>query len=441
MKILLISFYFPPYNNIGSVRVGKTAKYLLAAGHDVRVVTAKDQLIPEALTLEIPSEKVIYTHWTNVRRPAELFARKQVQSTVPARPTIGYEPPKRAITSALWSAFKSVAYFPDMHIGWFRPARRACIELTKEWKPDIVYASAVPYTALMIAKSVARHLEIPWVAELRDLWTDNHFYEYPFWRRWVDRKLEKYVLNSAAAFVTVSEPLAETLRTRYLQPITIATNGFDPGDYPTSVSIKKDGKLRIAYTGGLHQCNYDLTPLFQALRLLGPMKDSIEVSFYGRPADLAVANLAAQSNGVSEFVRLNAAVSHKESLRIQCESDVLLFLVWNDAAQGRGVYSGKFFEYIGSQRPILAVGQSENIAVEYMKSNNIGFVSQEAAAIAEKLHAWIDQKAEYGEIAAERLGIGAEFSREAQTQIIAKTLHQVVQSRNDSRRARGTTHA
>lgn len=427
MKILLISFYFPPYNNIGSVRVGKTAKYLLAAGHDVRVVTAKDQLIPVALTLEIPSERVIYTHWTNVRRPAELFARKQVQNTAPTRPTIGYAPPKRAITSALWSAFKSVVYFPDMHIGWFRPARRACLELAENWTPDVIYASAVPYTALMIARSVAKKLQIPWVAELRDLWTDNHFYEYPFWRRWLDRKLEKSVLNSAAGFVTVSEPLAETLRTRYSQPITVATNGFDPGDYPASVSFNQDGKLRIAYTGGLHQCNYDLTPLFQALRLLGPMEDRIEVSFYGRPADLAVVDSAAKINGVSGFLRLHSAVSHRESSRVQCEADILLFLIWNDVAQGRGVYSGKFFEYIGSRRPILAVGQSNNVAAEYMQKHNLGFVSQDATAIAAKLRAWMDQKLAQGKIAAEPPGIGAEFSREAQTQVIADALVRTVQ--------------
>jgi hypothetical protein len=38
MRILLLSWYFPPGNTIGAIRVGKLARYLHAAGHDVRVI-------------------------------------------------------------------------------------------------------------------------------------------------------------------------------------------------------------------------------------------------------------------------------------------------------------------------------------------------------------------------------------------------------------------
>ena len=41
MKILLISFRFPPYNSVGAVRVSKLARFLMDHGHDIRVLTAR----------------------------------------------------------------------------------------------------------------------------------------------------------------------------------------------------------------------------------------------------------------------------------------------------------------------------------------------------------------------------------------------------------------
>lgn len=78
MKILLVSFYFPPFNAIGAVRAGKLAKELVAAGHEVRVVTAQQQLLPQSLPLEVPENLITRTRWWNVNGlPLVLFGRQQ----------------------------------------------------------------------------------------------------------------------------------------------------------------------------------------------------------------------------------------------------------------------------------------------------------------------------------------------------------------------------
>jgi glycosyltransferase involved in cell wall biosynthesis len=242
MRILLISFYFPPYNNIGSVRVGKLAKYFTQLGHEVRVITACDSLFPKALTLEIPEENVRYTKWVNVRRPAEIIAGRSVGNG--AADTNSYAAPRRSLSSWLWSLYRSLLYVPDMQIGWYPYARRAAADVTREWQPDLIYASAVPHTALLVASSLSRKLKIPWFAELRDLWVDNHFYSFKGLRRYLEIKLERRVLGSAAGIITVSEPLAETLRLKFKQPVLVATNGFDPCDFPAP-AIPSGKKLRF----------------------------------------------------------------------------------------------------------------------------------------------------------------------------------------------------
>ena len=57
--------------------------------------------------------------------------------------------------------------------------------------------------------------EFTWIADLRDLWSDNQNSAAPGWRRALDRRWEQRCLAGAAALVTVSEPLADRLRSRY----------------------------------------------------------------------------------------------------------------------------------------------------------------------------------------------------------------------------------
>jgi imidazolonepropionase-like amidohydrolase len=40
MRILIVTWFFPPANTMGALRVGKFADFLVRQGHEVRVVTA-----------------------------------------------------------------------------------------------------------------------------------------------------------------------------------------------------------------------------------------------------------------------------------------------------------------------------------------------------------------------------------------------------------------
>src|SRR3954470_18885913 len=74
MKILIISFAFPPSNVIGEVRVGKLARYLDHHGHDVRVLTT-DLVEDRSLPLEISRERVFYTEYRQRQHWIDRLAR------------------------------------------------------------------------------------------------------------------------------------------------------------------------------------------------------------------------------------------------------------------------------------------------------------------------------------------------------------------------------
>ncbi|MCH7554209.1 MAG: hypothetical protein IIC82_09470 [Chloroflexi bacterium] len=79
MRILLVSYYFPPTNAIGAVRVGKLAKYLLAQGHDVRVLTAAEPYLPKSLPVEFPERRIVRTRTVDLDRlPLKVFRKHDI---------------------------------------------------------------------------------------------------------------------------------------------------------------------------------------------------------------------------------------------------------------------------------------------------------------------------------------------------------------------------
>ena len=135
-----------------------------------------------------------------------------------------------------------------------RRVTAAGYELVKQWRPDIVLASAPPNSGLIAARRIARACAAPWVGDLRDLWADNTYYSYPRWRWWIDRLLEPGVLRSAAGLITVSPIWADMLRRKYEQPVRcifewVCFRGF-PNDFVGSGT----GRRRFDYPHRQYLC-------------------------------------------------------------------------------------------------------------------------------------------------------------------------------------------
>jgi glycosyltransferase involved in cell wall biosynthesis len=425
MRILIVSYFFPPYNSIGAVRVGKTAKYLREFGHDVRVVTAKGQPHPPTLPLEIPEDEVHFTNWYNVHRLSLNFSRKTSDLTK-AVPT--ESPVKRGWKSALGSLYRTLVHVPDLQIGWLPHALAAGKRLTDEWNPDLIFASALPYTSLLVAAILSRRSGVPWVGELRDLWTDNTYYSHPRWRRALESRLERRVLSTASGLVTVSDPLAQVLEGKYRKPTATILNGYDAEDYPSlseseGIGTGESGDiLRISYTGRIYDGKRDPSPLFEAIRQLGPDAKKVKVAFYGNNLGGAVEK--AKGYGVEEQIEIHDPVPYKESLRIQCLSDILLLLLWNDPKE-HGVYTGKLFEYIGARRPILVLGSPDSVASQLVRQKKIGVVLNDPREITGQLRDWIRIKEQTGRIALLTSTDFDGFSRRSQTQELERFLNPI----------------
>lgn len=409
MRILLVSYFFPPYNVIGAVRTGKLAEYWIAQGYDVRVISAANQPLTASLPARFPLNIVHYTKWINVNALPEMVlgGRGKVAKQ-------GYSS-NSSLLGRLGRLYKNLFNFPDGQIGWYPYAVQIGKEIIENgWEPDLIYASAHPLTSLLVARKLSAKFDIPWVAEFRDLWTDNQNYQFSTLRKWFEKKIESYVLSKVSAAVTVSEPLAEVLRNKLQVPVATILNGFDPEDYQISTNkLFTDDKLNIVYTGMVYAGKQDVSALFAALKLL-KYTDHIRIHFYGRY--LRDVERMAEQHDVKHVVSISESVPYEQAIQIQMQADILLFLVWNDQRE-RGVYTGKLFEYFGAGHPILAIGTYGGVAAELIQDRKAGMLSNNPEEIARQLQEWISLKlnGQYNFVLPEEVSLGLtrkqQFSR------------------------------
>ena len=396
MKVLIVSFAFPPSNVIGAVRVGKFARYLDRLGHDVRVLTT-DLVEDRSLPLEISQERVTYTEYRERRHWIDRVVRSlRGCAAPPADGRHGDAPPQnRAPATSLRQTLRrhyfGLVHIPDVRADWIRTAIPAGRQLISEWKPEIIFASAPPNTGLMIASRLARTYKIPWVADFRDLWVDNPYYSEPGWRKWIDTILERRILRSAAGLATVSPIWAEQLRRRHGKDVIVAYNGYAEEDFPPLALRAAPGEiLTIRYMGSIYRGFRDPSALFSAIALLpDQQRTRINVEFFSDAGDAVLD--AAAAHRVESAVSVKPRVPYRDALALQMEGDVLLLLQSSDQ-RDEGNLPAKLFEYLYARRPILFIGYERGIAARLIIERRAGLVSNSPAQIRDQLQRWFEDK-------------------------------------------------
>lgn len=347
-KVLIVTYHFPPRPGIASLRLEGLAKYLPEFGWDPIILTGKLPSPPD------PRYHVIETKDSDIL--LEWKKRFGFSPDRTFRDQLGLTSKKDTITDRLLNVAKEILAYPDYNKKWYRYALPAAQQLVKNETFDAIISSAGPYTAHIIAHDLKKEYNIPWIADFRDLWTQNHYYSYSRIRKHFERNLEVRIIANADAITTVSRPLAERLNKIHNAPIYVVCNGFDPGllNHKTPLTTN----FSISYTGRLYRRKMDPEPFLRALKKLIDKKkidpSDLEVHFWGVSEDWIqkLVNVYHLEN----IVHLHCSIPYKEVIQKQRSSQILLLLTWNDP-HVKGVIGGKIFEYLAAKRPILAIGQ------------------------------------------------------------------------------------
>ena len=407
MKILLISWYFPPGNDVAALRTGAMAEYLEKAGHVVHVLTADRDHADASLIVPVAESRVTRTRWFDVDH----------RRTVPrldGEPAGAVLPPvkKKAgkLRSGASSFYYNLIHTPDRQVGWLTYAIAAGKQIIRRHGIDLIYASAPPFTGYLAAHALGRRFSIPWIAEYRDGWSRYFYVPRPGWRQWIDEKMENRALADTAGIVAVTESWAEYYRQRFGKPTVAIPNGFDAHTLASgTIAPRPDEPVTITYMGVLYEGLRDPSVLYQAIARSGLAPGDVQVHYYG-PTEDEVMPLA-KLHGVADFVRVMPRVTFTQSVDIQRTSDVLLLL--QAAVDARNV-PAKLFEYFAARRPILGVGLDNGEPARLISERKAGFYRSDPAAMAEQLRAWVDEKRRTGVVLPPPLDSVAGLSRAEQ---------------------------
>lgn len=387
MKILYLAYYFPPYNTSGSVRASKTVKYLEEMGVEVYTVSAKDQLLPKTLSVECKKENVVYTKWLNINSLIIylLGGKSRVEQKGYAVSGTSFI---KKIVKFLGSLYKSLFNFPDAQIGWYFYAKKTASEIIKKEKPDIILATSTPHTSLLIAKALSKKYNIPWVADLRDLWSDELSPKGTI-RKYSERRLELATLKTASLITSVSPPLASILRTRHKKNVKVIYNGHDFESLGKNIKYNYSDKIIIRFTGILYE-NYQDISTFTDSCLQLKNTNKLDVDFYGR--NVSLINNYFPNNSLN--IKTHGFVTHDQALNLQSSCDFLLYFAWNNPKY-QGMLSGKIFEYIASGVPILCIGDYQKQVNEIIQDGGFGVVIKDQNELMNFLRKKIAEKSLY----------------------------------------------
>jgi glycosyltransferase involved in cell wall biosynthesis len=360
VKLLLVTRHFPPGSGGGVQRPLKFASHLPALGIETHVL-APDVEGPEDGELELPTQAWIHrVRYVGPRssRPSEELAARQGLARVGTQ-------------AALLGRRLLV---PDENVPWSTLATPVAIRLVRREGIDVVLTTSPPPSLHLLGASVKRTTRAAWVADLRDPLT-SHPHRRGYESRLARVKettvggVGRLVASQADAIVAASDAIADEMRA--LEPkadvVTIA-NGCDFDDF-AGLEHHPSDRLRITHAGHFHG-KRDPKPFLRALAESG-LQDVV-ARFAGdfRAEDREYA----ESLGLGERIELLGDVSRRRSLELQRDSEVLLLLIPESGGRGRGVVTGKIYEYLAAERPILAAVPPDGAAAQLVRDTGAGIV-------------------------------------------------------------------
>ncbi len=385
-QFLMIAYYFPPLGGGGTLRTLKYVKYLPQYGWLPEVLTVKNPhylvMNPE-LSRNVPPE--VFVHRTSAFLPGRFFRRLlsydqaiQDDDVLPSKATL-----RNRFFAVIKGWIYTLFFVPDEYIGWLPFSVVVGLRLIKKRKLSVIYTTSPPNSLHLIGFLLKKIFPIRWIADFRDLWDQYPDSYNPYYVRWktsLDKFFEHLVLRSADRIILVSEIMKRQLLQKYpdiaSEKYKVITNGFDPDDFKdVQPGQAEPSHFTILHTGTLFSwrrstCLFetfssllDSVPEFSAhvkLRLMGIVHQDVRREIARHQLNPAVEIIPYQP--------------YNEMIRQLKSADYLLLIIGNQP-KAANVLTLKLFDYIGAQKPILALAPDGEVS-RLIRTHKLGLVAR-----------------------------------------------------------------
>ncbi|WP_085443491.1 glycosyltransferase [Magnetofaba australis] len=265
---------------------------------------------------------------------------------------------------------------PDRWATWRPFAIRRGLQLIKQHKPEVIWATYPIASCHMIAHTLSGLTGLPWIADFRDAqWTNT----FPADRARHDQHvlLEARHMASCSRAVITTPGIQKLYENRYpVNPpehFAVIANGYDEADFATlpqrPANAQIDGPVTLLHSGGLYPGHEERDPVsfFEALGklrhygMVGP--ETLRVRFRGSQEEDYLRQLAV-ANHVADMVEVLPGIPYEEALREMALADGLMLF---QGANFHHLIPAKLFEYLRLGRPVLALADPTGDAANLLR--------------------------------------------------------------------------
>ena len=380
-RALIISYYWPPTGGSGVQRWVKFAKYLPQFGWQPVIYTPKnpEQISTDhSLVGDIPDCAIVLKR--HITEPYSLYAKLtgKKSGATPVEVISSAGKGSRRDRFALW--VRSNLFVPDPRVLWIRPSAKYLKRYLRENPVDVIISTGPPHSMHLIAKKLSKKMNIPWVADFRDPWTDVFYFKHLNMSGRIRRKhkrLEMEVMEKANRILVVSGQMERDFQKRLSQEdqhkIRVIPNGYDEDDFPCE-TVEKESFFTLTHTG-LFAKEGNPDKLWMALGELASkdsaFKEKLRIRIIGKVDPQVLSSL--DKEGLSDNYINMGYLDHFEAIEWQRRASLLL-LPLRKEPEAKGIVTGKFFEYLASGTEIMAFGPPDGNLAELLKETSSGMI-------------------------------------------------------------------
>ncbi len=386
-KVLIISYYWPPSGGAGVQRWLKFVKYLPKYNWQPYIYTALNGEMPvidESLQKDIPAEAIIIKQpiWEPYSIYKKFIGKKKSEKI---NASFLNEGKKTGLLQKISVWIRGNFFIPDARKFWIKPSTKFLQSYIIKNKIEYIISSGPPHSMHLIALNLKQqNSNLKWIADFRDPWTNIDFYSKLMLTKRANKKhhtLEKAVLKHANCVISIGQQMNNEFIEMYknigghnFEKFKVITNGFDTSDLP-NYEVKKDEKFSIAHVGTLVK-DRNPTVLWKVLNKLinknNLFEKQLQIKLVGK-VDIFVNEELAKYN-LLNYVKKIDYLPHNEVIIEQQKSKLLLLLV-NNTPNAKGILTGKLFEYLMANVPIIAIGPEDGDLANVLNQTNAGKIS------------------------------------------------------------------
>lgn len=347
IHIALVTAWYPPRKSVAVNRMQAFANYLSKDRFKLSVITLNENNAPLYEKTEFGE---VYREMDTQLIP--FLKNKQGENKI------------LHTSKVIWNVLLlKLIRFP--HQSWMKRVEKRLEIIHQDQPIDLIISSFSPIEAhLATFNFLEKYQRVKWIADMRDEMSTNG--QINNQTRKLLQKAEIKINSRAQAITTVSDPILQDMKhiMTTIREFVEIRNGYD---HELAPSRNFNSVFTIIYAGTFYGPRKPHT-FFEGLKIfLSTHAVDFKIQFLGTHYNF---HIPSEFESNCEFI---PPVDNNKAIELISKSDASLLIL--PEVESKGVFSGKIFDYISVQKPIIAAVDPTDVAADLIREQRAGFVA------------------------------------------------------------------